>query len=436
MAAAMRRAVSYTATGRTAAAESSANRLDINKEAIVETIRASRIAMRGVLFVLTGLAVCLAPHVVQAQPSSFRLLQKPGPYRVGLKVVDQYDHSRSFPLQPEGAKKLSGIGARPVQTLIWYPSSGSTGMPMTVGDYARLALTEIHFDAPDQHNEWESKLATSANERMWAVRDAALAKGNFPVVVYAPGQSSVAWDNADLCEYLASHGYVVLASPSLGAATRDADDNLSDIDAEARDISFLVSFAALLPDTDISKVAVAGWSWGGISNLFAAARDSRIKALAAFDGSMRYYPGLVEKAGDVYPERMTIPLLFFTRGNLSLEDWNRYHGVGKDGPNVLNAWSHGDLLTVRMLGMSHPEFASMYQRKKNQQQFAEDQVADYGRDDANVSYAWVARYTLRFLDAYLKSDASATTFLKNIPTDNGVPKHFISAKFHAAGSSP
>jgi hypothetical protein len=50
---------------------------------------------------------------------------------------------------------------------------------------------------------------------LWAVRDSQLAKGRYPVLIYAPSDSSVSWENADLCEYLASHGYVVLASPSL-----------------------------------------------------------------------------------------------------------------------------------------------------------------------------------------------------------------------------
>ena len=67
------------------------------------------------------------------------------------------------------------------------------------------------------------------------------------------------------------------------------------------------------------------------------------------------------------------------------------------GPNVLNAWTHGDLLTVNMIGMAHAEFSSMFQRRENPQRFAENQVADYGRKDANTNYAWVALYTLRFL---------------------------------------
>ena len=41
-------------------------------------------------------------------------------------------------------------------------------------------------------------------------------------------------------------------------------------------------------------------------------------AIRSMDGSMRYYPGLVKMAGDVHPERMTIPLLFFTQGDANL----------------------------------------------------------------------------------------------------------------------
>jgi dienelactone hydrolase len=61
-------------------------------------------------------------------------------------------------------------------------------------------------------------------------------KWAFPVLIYAPSDSSVSWENADLCEYFSSHGYVVLASPSMGASTRDMTDDLDGINAQARDI--------------------------------------------------------------------------------------------------------------------------------------------------------------------------------------------------------
>jgi predicted dienelactone hydrolase len=327
-----------------------------------------------------------------------------------------------------------GENARPLQTLIWYPSLKGTGEPMTVGDYTQLANTEIHFNAPDEkENRWRSLLKTSFGIPLWAVREARAAKGHYPIVIYAPSDSSVSWENADLCEYLASHGYVVLASPSMGVSTRDMTDDLDGINAQARDISFLITYATSLPDTDLSEVAVVSWSWGGISSLFASARDPRIDALVEMDGSMRYYPGLVKRAGDVHSERMTIPLLCFTR-NVSLEDLENDDAPPADkvGPNVLNTWIHGDLLTVNMLGMSHPEFSSMFQRKESAQRFAENQVADYEREDANTSYAWVALYTLNFLHAYLKHDASAKAFLEKTPAENGVPQHFMGIKFRPA----
>jgi len=382
-----------------------------------------------------ALCICSGSAFAVSQTSSFRFLQKPGPYPVGLKVVDQYDRSRTYSASSKDPSVSSmSENARPLQTLIWYPSLKSTGKPMTVGDYTQLADTEIRFSAPDEkENRWRSLLKASFDVPLLALRNAKPAKGHYPILIYAPSDSSVSWENADLCEYLASHGYVVLASPSIGPSTRDMTDDLDGINAQALDISFLITYARSLPDTDLSEVAVVSWSWGGISSLFASARDPRIDALAEMDGSIRYYPGLVKRAGDVHPERMTIPLLCFTR-NVSLEDLenDKAPPADKDGPNVLNAWIHGDLLTVDMLGMAHPEFSSMFQRRESAQRFAENQVADYGREDANTSYAWVALYTLNFLDAYLKHDASAKAFLEKSPAENGVPKHFMGIKFSSA----
>jgi dienelactone hydrolase len=390
---------------------------------------------RRILIAFFALCICFWSILATPQTSQFKFLDKPGPYSIGLKIIYQYDRSRTSPPTPKDLSKLSvGDDARPLQTLLWYPSLRSTTKPMTVGDYVRLADTEIHFNAPDEKkNRWRSLLKTSSDIELWAVREAKPAEGHYPVLIYAPSDSSVSWENADLCEYLASHGYVVLASPSMGESTRDMTDDLDGTNAQARDISFLITYAKSLPDADLSEVAVVSWSWGGISSLFAAARDPRIDALVEMDGSILYYPGLVKRAGDVHPERMTIPLLCFTR-NVSLEDLENDDAPPGDkvGPDILNTWIRGDLLTVNMLGMAHPEFSSMFQRRESAQRFAENQVADYDRGDANTSHAWVALYTLNFLDTYLKHEVSANAFLEKTPAENGVPKHFMGIKFRPA----
>jgi hypothetical protein len=117
---------------------------------------------------------------------------------------------------------------------------------------------------------------------------------------------------------------------------------------------------------------------------------------------------------------LKMPLLFFTANDMNyIENLDAYQGPPNEriGRSVLNAWTHGDVITVNMVGMSHPEFCSMFQRTKNAETFAEDRVADYGREDANTSYSWAALYMLQFLNTYVKHDALAKAFLARIIHD-------------------
>jgi pimeloyl-ACP methyl ester carboxylesterase len=376
------------------------------------------------------------------KPTPFRFMEARGPHAVGLKVVEQYDYSRTYRSKiDELGKPYTAERARPLQTLIWYPAEKSSAKPMTVGDYANLRATETNFDHanPDSvPSTQNSGMASTLADPLWAIRDAPVEAGHFPVIIYAPSFSNVSWENVDLCEYLASHGYLVLASPDMGASSRLMTADTQGVDAQARDISFLIGYAHSLPDADMSEIAVAGFSWGGISNLLAAARDNRIRALVALDGSMRYFPGLVKQA-DMHPDRMSIPLLFFTQGEITIEEQESRNNDPSlpPGPNALNAWTHGDLMTVHMLGLAHGEFGSVFQRDENfWVNFSLIQKNDYSREDGIAGYGWMARYTLNFLDAYLKNDAEAKAFLKKVPAENGAPQHFVVAKFRAGSGAP
>jgi hypothetical protein len=242
-------------------------------------------------------AISCSTTLAQDAPH-FQFTQPPGAYAVGLKVVEQYDTSRTWgPAVDILGKPAVGERARPLQTLIWYPAEKSSVAPMTVGDYFTLLETETSFGEPHlwvAWNDWKTGLAGAMKDPLWSVRDAKPVAGHFPIVIYAPSFGSMAWENVDLCEYLASNGYVVVAAGALGAVDRPMTGDLAGINAQARDISFLVGYAQRLPNPNVdpAEVAVAGFSWGGIANLFAAAHDSRITALVALDGSMRYFPGL------------------------------------------------------------------------------------------------------------------------------------------------
>jgi tetratricopeptide (TPR) repeat protein len=182
-----------------------------------------------------------------------------------------------------------------------------------------------------------------------------------------------------------------------------------------------------------------GFSWGGLANVIAAARDTRIDALVALDGSMRYWPGIIAQATDVRPESFTIPLMyFFGQGTVESQELLERQSPLVHGPSVLNAWVHGDLISVRMLGMSHPQFNSRTQRNERffQYEFAQQQLFDYDRNDGIVGYAWVARYTRAFLDDRLKDDAAARRFLVAAPKDNDVPAHTLKVDIRLAEPLP
>ncbi|WP_260736224.1 dienelactone hydrolase family protein [Tunturiibacter lichenicola] len=360
---------------------------------------------------------------------------KPGPHAVGVRVVEQYDSARTFGSTGDQASSSGHVEkARPLQTLVWYPAQKSAHRAMTMGDYIALMDTEVSFGKPQRTRDGDvlkSWLQASLGESLSAVRDASAEVGRFPVVIYAPSFTSWSWENVDLCEYLASYGYVVVAGPGMGERSRESTHDLSGVNAQASDVSFLIGHAASLPNTDMAEVAAVGFSWGGLADLFAASRDNRIKALVSFDGSERYFPGLVEASKSVHPDQMTVPLMYFEEGDQSLEDQDRlnirFHAEGR---SVLNQWTHGDLITVRMLGLFHPEFCSIAYRNEElwEKELPNLQVADYDRNDGLVGYAWVMRYTRAFLDLNLKQDAEAGAFLKALPSANGVPSHTMSVK--------
>ena len=378
------------------------------------------------LFAATALPVCAG------DPTRFRFLQEHGPFGVGLRVILQYDSSRSF-----------DNCSRPLQTLIWYPAADDgAGERMNYGDYMDLRVSDPAMGELRKQvgvaGWYDAGRNAARSDLMWAVRNAPSASGGFPVVIYAPSFSSTAWENADLCEYLASHGYLVLASPGMGVR-RESTHDLVGVEAQARDISFLIGYAATVPGADSTRVAVVGFSWGGLANVVAAARDTRIDALVALDGSLRYWPGIVAQATDVRPENFTIPLMFFFgQGTVESQEILEKQSPVAHGPSVLNAWVHGDLVGVHMPGMSHSQFNSRTQRNERffQYEFGQQQLLDYDRNDGIVGYGWVARYARAFLDDRLKGDATARRFLDARPQDNAVPAHTLYVETRAAEPMP
>ena len=94
-----------------------------------------------------------------------------------------------------------------------------------------------------------------------ARRDAPLARGAFPIVIYFQGAMSSYEDNAALCEYLASRGYVVLGSAYPSEDNQTFATSAADHSRE-RDARRLLIEARRLASVDPTRVTVIGHSAG------------------------------------------------------------------------------------------------------------------------------------------------------------------------------
>ena len=385
------------------------------------------------------LSLLLFTTVAAHAADIFTFPNPPGPHAVGVKVVQQYDRSRLYKTAVDQytGEPAQGERARPLQAVVWYPATKG-GRRQTFRDYLETVATEDDFSRPsaevkrltqasidDGAGTRRAALLRDLARPMLAVRDARAIQGSFPVVVYAPGFSGSAVENADLCEYLASHGYIVLSSASLGAHRRTPALTVDGLETQARDISWLIGHASTLPQADTTRVAVAGFSWGGLSNVVAAARDRRIRALVSLDGSLDGYSELVDGGKDaarnVTPARVAVPLLYLGSRPAAAAGAG---GEGK-GPrySFMHEMTYSDVTILSLTPMRHHDFASYNQR------FAQDEAFDkYSRDEVAQAYGWAACYTWRFLDAWLKDDAAGRRFLENTPAANGAPAGMLTAE--------
>ena len=353
---------------------------------------------------------------------TFQFTNAPGAHGVGLRVLEQFDSTRTF-----------GTGSRPIQSVIWYPAEEG-GKPLVYDEYLQLIGSVDDFSRTAQEKrrisdaliegitegQREPQITLARAQAMWAVAGAKPAPGRYPVAIYAPSFSADSMQNADLCEYLASHGYIVISSPTLGVSKRNTSMNLDGVEAQAADIRFLIDYARTLPNADATQIAVIGYSFGGISSVFAAAKDKRIIALVELDGSARYFNKLVQQAGYVKPESLAVPMLYLAHYPDAIEDLLRYK-QDMSG-SLINDMKGADLYLFNMNALDHINFSSWFIRSRDLSSFDE-----YSMAEVSQSYGWMCQYVLQFLNAYEKADAGAKAFLAKRPELNGVPAHMMHA---------
>lgn len=305
---------------------------------------------------------------------------------------------------------------------------------MTVKDYLRIQAEEEEWEhLPDYHllNWFQNIPNTPQNEKHLTEESNAYynlkwSEGSYPTVIYSPGLEGSSIENFALFEYLASHGYVVLSSPSRGAKTRFMEGATGkDLETQARDIEFLIEKATQMPGVNPEEIASMGFSFGGMSNVLSQTRDERIKAMVSLDGSIKYAYQTLQPSPFFRIEKANVPFIHMAQKDIPqevLESDNLDSSLNTDFV-FFEELTQNDAFQLKFLHLTHSYFSTfgiLFGTRDPRQDHADSLIMEF--------YSIVANYTLNFLNAYLRNQEDAIDFLKSSPKNNGIKDGYLKSK--------
>ncbi|MCK8522996.1 prolyl oligopeptidase family serine peptidase [Aquimarina sp. D1M17] len=352
-----------------------------------------------------------------------------GKYKVGFRHYVAHDSTRTYTrIFDYNNEKI----ARPIPISIWYPSDNDVNVSeaMTILEYLEILKEEEEWEhlPNEQILNWfyypnTPENQTHLKERTTSYLQTPFASKKFPVIVYAPSYQASSIENFALCEYLASHGYVVVSSPSRGTETRQfSANNVKEMETQSRDVEFVMNEVSKYPVCNMNKIATMGFSFGGLSNTIAAMRNENIKAVVSLDGTERYQYQLLQKSPFFNLDKFNVPYMHMAQKRIPEQvlKENKINPELNTKFELFDSISKSSGYKLRFHNLTHPHFSALgvlfHKRDKRQ---------DKNDKEIMGSYKWLSVYTLNFLNAYLKNNQKALKFVDNNPMDNGLSERLV-----------
>jgi hypothetical protein len=389
---------------------------------------ALRFATARVLATMALLALLVPMGLVQAEPWT-----ELGPHRVGFRVIETSDPSRTFFGLADEPFALHPKPARPLQIQVWYPAQPAAGaVPMRHREYWALAerlggVTEasserraavrgqleqmLRFVA--QGPVSDAEIASYLDRERPVVRDAPAEPGRFPLLLSQPARFDAA-----ISEHLASHGYVVAAVDSLGAGAVALDASRASLEEVAGDLEYLLGIMRADPEVDPGRAGAVEFGMVVAPTLLLQMRHQHLDALVSLDGWDGFEQGLAflknEPSYDTQAMRVPYMRLLGTNDGFNATRTR----------TVFDACRYAERWFVSYPGIGHGDFS-------------DDPV---GAPEAiarrRMGIRGMARHVLAFFDAFLKSDPGARTALGLSPEAAGLPSGSYSVEHVAALPAP
>jgi pimeloyl-ACP methyl ester carboxylesterase len=357
-------------------------------------------------------------QVAASAPPSWGNLE-PGPYAVGFRSLWQMDYSRVYnTVFNDKTTYASGKAPRPILINLWYPAERPSNQPpMLHRDYLKIQtedprlarftakLAEYERDTVSTEVMGKPDAALTVDERrrlehFWAAstacfRDAPPLGRRFPLVIYHAGAGSSFEDNAVFCEFLASHGYIVVGSAFQNGTGRTLA--VDGRDGSARDLEFLIAHARRQPNVDWQAIGLVGHSLGAQAILmFRAQAASPVDAVVSLDSTQDYHtlasPGWRDMTRQI------------------LENSRHFQGAllmvanSKALFQLADSLDHAERYYFTLKDQDHDEFVSQGILRRALENAAKpgDRGLRNELERGRAGYESVCAYALAFFDVYLK----------------------------------
>ncbi len=334
-----------------------------------------------------------------------------GAYAVGFRVSTFFDSTRrDVTLSEKG---------RPIEIMIWYPTELSTQSPqLTFKDYL-LLVPELERDASSAHiRKWLSGaisgdtlgVSNDTLERMIATEmqampNAPLTDEKFPFILWTMRHNTMVAQST-LCEYLASHGYVVGYARYGGERLplpwemKTATEKLNVFKKHLDDLDFALHCMSNEPDVIPSSAAVITWSYAAEFAPQMQLNNSAIELVVGLSSNPLSRFGLYqgnEAGAHLKPERLNVPYVV-------MSEEIGFDGNKRSAPAILDELP-ADAHYLSFRDLAHGNFNMLEGMLPALFDVNKVQSWSNAGEAAQLGYETISRYTLCFLDLYLKKEA-------------------------------
>lgn len=386
-----------------------------------------------VLLVVT-FSVSLSLTALAETPEMWGNLEM-GQYDIGFKSIEKYDYSRVYQAKYDYfGNTVEGNRARPIQINIWYPAANTENeYAMVYGEYAYSYPDDDTFiDILSQLQNREINhlnrifmadglTRSFMDNSMAAVKDAQPAEGEFPLIIYHPHLTSTYLENVVLCEYLASHGFIVATSHPIGHTNLMPEVNNRDIETQLSDAEFIFEHMRNEPQYNKTKLGSLGFGVGSFTSILFQMRNSDVDAVAGLGNA------------------------FIGASYFNLMRDNSYYNLNQVQRPLMHIYFENEATDMTLIdSMIYSNRFSYLMKESTMGNFNINGYIASTRPDAtnpdkkssDVKYELVCRYVRHFFNAKLNNNEASNAFINKSSEENSLKPYLLTVKFQPASEVP